>query len=103
VQFAPLPTTTSLTTLAAAAAAAAAAQLPVRQPAPRLRRLFETAAALRRRHVYAEAQKRGIERLAWPGLVSSTDHRHRVRSMTAACSSPADAVSSDYEARKQSD
>jgi len=44
----------------------------VELPAVRMRQLFETASALRRRHVYAEAKRSGIERLVWPGLVSAS-------------------------------
>ena len=37
----------------------------------RMRRLFQTASARRRRRVYVDAKKRRIERLVWPGLVTS--------------------------------
>jgi len=71
VRFAALPTTMSPLALAAAADAAAA-ELPVERAAPRLRALFETAAAARRRRVYVEARRLRVERLMWPGLVWST-------------------------------
>ena len=44
----------------------------VELPAARLRHLFETASALRRRLVYAQARKHGVDRLAWPGLLTSS-------------------------------
>ena len=53
----------------ASAAATADAEWSVER---RMRRLFETASALRRRRVYVDAKRRGIDRLAWPGLVSSS-------------------------------
>jgi len=43
-----------------------------------MRRLFETASARRRRHVYSEALKRGVDRLAWRDLVESLDVIHRM-------------------------
>ena len=99
MHFAPLPTTTSPMMLAAAAAAAAAAESPVHQRVPHLCQLFETAAAVMRRRVYAEAQKRGLDRLAWPGLVSSVDDRELAKSTTVAHSSLVDAVASNDKAR----
>jgi len=67
-------------TWTAAEAAAAAAEsidggLAVER---RMRRLFETASALRRRHVYAVARRRGIDRLAWPGLVTTSMNDRRL-------------------------
>jgi len=58
----------------------------------RLRQLFETASARRRRHIYAEAMKRGVDRLAWQDLVTSstvcpTDDQRLTSDV--ACPSPA--------------
>ena len=95
MQFAPLPTTTSPLTLAAAAAAATAESPPAQQ---RLRELFETPAAVRRRRVYAEARRRGVERLSWPGLVqlstTDVDQLVAVSSMRTARPSPVNDVQS---------
>jgi len=96
--------TTRSTPLAAAAAAAAdddddlyPVQLPAAGP---LRQLFETASARRRRHVYAEARKRGMDRLAWPRLVAPSarvDDRHLPDGVTPAHPTPEEVGSSDYD------
>jgi len=72
VHFAPRQTTQ---TAAAAAAADVSPKLlrdSVELPAARMRQLFETASAVRRRHVYAQAKKLGVDRLAWRSLVCSS-------------------------------
>jgi len=94
VHFAPIPTTASPPTTAADDVELT----PVEQRAVVMRQLFQTASAIRRRHIYREAKRRGVDRLAWPGLVSAMGDDEQQLSGGVAMSPVQAAVPSDTEA-----